>query len=103
MERIAAAVIRPNVNGLQESYLGISLQEITESGTGRLTGAELISANGDKIAQLLRGETIPLTPEETEEVLRSRLYYFPQDLVVVSFWRRTGIRPAGRRGGNADS
>src|SRR5579872_2164953 len=84
MERIAAAVIRPNNNWLQESYLVISLQECTDANASRPTAAELISAHGDKIAQLLRGETVPLSPEETEEVLQSRLSYFPQDLVVVS-------------------
>lgn len=84
MERIAAAVIRPNQDWLQETYLVVSLQEIDDPGHERPTGAELISENGASIAQLLRGETNPLAPQETEAVLRSWLSYFPRDLVVAS-------------------
>jgi len=84
LKQIAPAVVRPNNNWLQESYLVVSLQECTDASVGRLTGAELIAANGEKIAQMLRGETVPLAPQETEEVLQSRLSYFPQDLVVIS-------------------
>jgi len=82
MEQITPAVIRPNSDWLHESYLVISIHDAAQAGE-RLNGFGLLSDNAEKIAQLLRGETTPLAPKETEELLRSSLSYFPQDLIVV--------------------
>jgi hypothetical protein len=84
MERITPAVIRPNNDWLHESYLVVRVHEVCQSGSERPSAAQLVSTSGDKIAQLLRGETVPLAREETEELLKSRLSYFPQDLIVVA-------------------
>ncbi len=40
---------------------------------------------GPAITQIVRGETTPLSDEETAEVLHSRLSYYPNDLLVVSW------------------
>jgi hypothetical protein len=46
---------------------------------------EVIAHHGGDIAQLLRGERQPLSQQEREEVLRHRLSYLAEDLVVPAW------------------
>jgi hypothetical protein len=83
LERITAAIARPTPHWLQETYLVINLQEIRGTGSDRPTAAEILSAHGPVIAQLIRGEVAPLSPRITEEISQRGLSYYPSDLVVV--------------------
>jgi hypothetical protein len=83
LERVAPAVIRPNQDWLQENYLVINVEEIGEPGSNRLHAVELLSAHRQEIAQLVRGESAPLAPMVSEEVLQASLSYYTSDLVVV--------------------
>ena len=83
LSRVAPAVVRLNKLWLQEGYLVISLQHISQAADQRPTAAEIISAHGNEIVQLVRGETLPLDPKTVEETLQARLSYYPSDLVVI--------------------
>lgn len=83
LQRVAPAVIRPIEEWLQEDYFVIELHEAARETGGRMTGADLVSAHGVEIAQIVRGETAALAPRGAEEVLSHSLSYYASDLVVV--------------------
>jgi hypothetical protein len=80
---LAQAVIRPNREWLQEGFLLIELQEAAKSEGQRTGAAELLSAHGSEIAQLIRGEVVPLAPRIVEETVDAGLSYYCSDLVIV--------------------
>ena len=79
--RCGAAMTRGRPTWLSEDYLVVAAHEIT----GRPSADELLAARGPQIAQLLRGESQPLSAQEQEEVLRNRLSYLANDLVVPTW------------------
>ncbi len=82
--RVAAALIKPYDYRLAEDYYVAQLKPLLSSG-GPVTGAELIQQRGAEIAQIVRGEAAPLSDEERNEVLSSRMSYYPNDLLVVGW------------------
>jgi hypothetical protein len=82
IERVRAALIRPRDPWLDEEYYVIHLN--SQKGAAN-TAAELIEKKGMEIAQIVRGELTELAAGETDEILRSRMSYYPSDLVVVGW------------------
>jgi hypothetical protein len=82
LDRARAALIKPYENWLSEDYYIIHLKDTT--GPAPAAGA-LIAEHGREIARIVRGEQAELSPEETEEILGSRLSYYPDDLLVVGW------------------
>jgi hypothetical protein len=56
-----------------------------------VSSESLIASHGGEIAQLLRGERSPLSGEERDEILRHRISYFADDLVIPT-WNSAFIR-----------
>lgn len=83
LQNVAAAIIRPNQDWLQEEYLVINVNEIYVPGGAPPTSAELLATHGHEIAQLIRGELVPLAAKVSEEILETSISYYPSDLVVV--------------------
>jgi hypothetical protein len=86
-DRLGPAVIRRRSQFLAEDYVvfvvtGMDRASTTES---------LLHDRGDEIAQLLRGETQVLSAEERERVLRHRISYLEDDLVVPT-WNAAFVR-----------
>jgi hypothetical protein len=77
-----AALIRPHENWLSEDYYIIHLKDTSKPA---LTAVELIAEHGSEIARIVRGEQAELSLVETEEILGSRLSYYPDDLLVVGW------------------
>jgi hypothetical protein len=50
-----------------------------------LSAEELARIHGSQIAQIVRGEKLPLSNAEQEEVLQSCISYYPTDLLVVGW------------------
>jgi hypothetical protein len=86
MDRIAAAVTRPNQDWLRESYLVTEINEILGESGEHPTSQELRASHGGELVQLVRGETTPLSAKAVEEALQASLSYYPDDLVVISFY-----------------
>jgi hypothetical protein len=82
--RIASALVKPYDYQLTEDYYIIQIRPLLRE-AGTLSAAELIADHGPAIAQIVRGETTPLSADESAEVLHSRLSYFPNDLLVVGW------------------
>jgi hypothetical protein len=79
LERARPVLIQPRENWLSEDYTIIHVKECA------LNAAELIAQHGAEIARIVRGEQAELSREETEEILGSRLSYYPDDLLVVGW------------------
>jgi hypothetical protein len=66
---------------LQEDYFIFHLREIE----GAPLANDLLAAHGDRIAQVVRGEISTLSEGERQEVLQSRISYYPNDLAVIGW------------------
>jgi hypothetical protein len=66
---------------LTEDYLIVAVHDLATP----LEAETLIAERGAQVAQLLRGESQPLSRQEQEEVLKNRLSYFSNDLVIPTW------------------
>lgn len=81
LERAAPALIKNYPEWLSEDYFIFHVREITDS----LAASELIRLHGSRIAQVVRGDTLQLSEGECNEVLQSRISYYPTDLTIVGW------------------
>ena len=82
LERAAPALVKPyKTEWLQEDYFIFHVREIA----GSPSANELLAAHGDRIAQVVRGETALLSEGERQEILQSRMSYYPNDLAVIGW------------------
>jgi len=85
LERVRDALIKPHdkphENWLNEDYLVIHLDRSPGAGTCD----ELFRQHGSDIAKIVRGESTELAEAEKEEILRSRMSYYPDDLLVAGW------------------
>ena len=81
LDRAAAALVKPYSDWLSEDYFIFHVREIA----GSPTAAELVATQGSRIAQIVRGETAQLSEGEQNEILQSRISYYPNDLTVISW------------------
>jgi hypothetical protein len=81
MGRVRSALIGERSSQLSEDYLAFVVHALARP----LTAERLIEERGEDIAQLLRGERQALSRQERDEVLRHRLSYLADDLVVPAY------------------
>jgi hypothetical protein len=93
LERAAPALVKPyTAEWLQEDYFIFLVREID----GSPSANDLLATHGDRIAQVVRGEISQLSEGERQEILQSRISYYPNDLAVIG-WNAAFIydTPAG--------
>jgi len=76
-----SALVKPYPQYLNEDYFVFFMREVA----GNPSAAQLLSACGQQIAQVVRGESAALAESERTEVLQSAMSYYPNDLVVVGW------------------
>lgn len=81
MTRVRGALVGERPSQLSEDYLAFVVHQLARP----VTADQLIEEHGTDIAQLLRGERQALSRQEREEVLRHRLSYLADDLVVPAY------------------
>ena len=82
LERAAPAIVKPyTTEWLKEDYFIFHLREIA----GSPSGMDLLASQGDCISQVVRGENQPLSDGERQEILQSRISYYPSDLAVIGW------------------
>lgn len=81
VDRAGPALRHVRSTFLSEDYLVFA---VTDLGA-RLSADALLEQHGSDIAQLLRGEPLPLSRQERETVLRNALSYLEDDLVVPAW------------------
>ena len=82
LKLVAPALVKPYPNQLTEDYYIVYLREAPGASGGPATAAELLAQHGGEIAQIVRGETTPLSDAERQEILQSSISYYPTDLLV---------------------
>jgi hypothetical protein len=87
LERAAPALVKPYATKedgsdyLQEDYFIFHVREID----GSPSAEELLATERNAIAQIVRGETATLSEGERQEILQSRISYYPSDLAVIGW------------------
>ena len=91
-ERLAHATTEARQTLLTEDYLVFAINELSRPHTAD----ELVEHHGDIIASVLRGERAPLSRQERDEILRHRISYLANDLVIPT-WNAAFVydTPAG--------
>jgi len=79
--RTRPALVKPYGSWLSEDYFIFFMREIQ----GNPAASQLLSACGQQIAQVVRGENAILSDDERREVLQSAMSYYPNDLAVLSW------------------
>ena len=78
LERNVSALVNPYKSFLDEDYHIIHLRDEQDA-------AEVIAQHGAEIAQIVRGETCPLSDSERREIMQSSVSYYRTDLLVVGW------------------
>jgi len=81
VKRLAPAMTAPREHLVTEDYLVFTLTDVDDAPSAEA----LLAAHGSEIAQLLRGEREPLSAQERDDVLRHRISYLVNDLVVPTW------------------
>jgi hypothetical protein len=81
LERAAPALVKPYKDWLSEDYFMFQMRYVN----GNPSAAELLARYGESIAQVVRGETSPISDSERNEVLQSSISYYPNDLAVIGW------------------
>jgi hypothetical protein len=81
IERARPALVKLYDSWLHEDYFVFHVRDIA----GNPSAAELLSAEGGRIAQIVRGENMALSDGEQQEIMQSKISYYPNDLAVISW------------------
>jgi hypothetical protein len=79
--RLAAAIDRPGLAEASEDYLVFHLEPSADAPSG----AELVRAEAQRLARVLRAEPGPLAESQVTDALQLSLSYGPRDLVLVDW------------------
>ena len=81
LERAQPALVKRYPEFLSEDYFIFHVHELT----GRPSANEFVQLYGNHVAQVVRGDRMPLSEGECHEVLQSRISYYPDDLAVIGW------------------
>ena len=81
LELAGPALVKPYPEWLSEDYFIFHVRQAS----GKPSATELCASHGERIAQIVRGETAQLSDGERNEILQSRISYYPNDLAVIGW------------------
>jgi hypothetical protein len=81
VDRCSGAMTNVRQSFLSEDYLIVAVHELATP----VDAEVLLAQRGAQLAQMLRGESLPLSRQEQDEVLRNRLSYLSHDLVIPTW------------------
>ena len=85
MKRAQPALEQPYSSWVSEDYYIIQVGEATDNDGQPMTTSAMLSSHGAQIAQIVRGESMPLSEAERSEALQFSMSYYPTDLIVVGW------------------
>lgn len=85
LKNATPALVQPYEKWLVEDYCVIHVSDAQGDLPEPPSAGQLLSARGAEIAQIVRGESEPLSETEREEALASRISYYPTDLLVTGW------------------
>jgi hypothetical protein len=80
-QRCAASMVKLRDTYVAEDYLAVAVTALDVP----LTADDLLAQRAETLVRIVRGERHPLSRQEQEEVLRHRLSYFANDLVIPTW------------------
>ena len=81
LARCTSALVKPYERWLSEDYFIFHVREVPD----QPAAADLIRDAARPIAQLVRGDRLPLSDGEMTEVLSSRISYYASDIAVIGW------------------
>jgi hypothetical protein len=81
IERARPALVKLYESWLHEDYFVFHVRDFA----GNPSASELLAAEGGRIAQIVRGENMPLSEGEQQEIMQSKISYYPNDLAIISW------------------
>jgi hypothetical protein len=81
LKRAAPALVKPYKEWLSEDYFIFHVREMS----GSPSSADVVANHGQRIAQIVRGETLQLSEGERNEILHSKISYYTNDLAVIGY------------------
>jgi len=78
--KIQKALTDPYEQRLSEDYYIVHIQDANS-----IAAPALLAEHGGEIAQIVRGESSPLSESERAEILQSSMSYYPSDLLVAGW------------------
>ncbi len=81
VDRLRPAVIGLHPTYLSEDYLVYVVHDLEQP----MSAEDLVTSRGDTIATMLRGERQPLSAQEKAKILRHRISYLSDDLVIPTW------------------
>ncbi|HYT66079.1 MAG TPA: hypothetical protein VEL51_06665 [Vicinamibacterales bacterium] len=81
VRRCPEAMVKAREQYVAEDYLAVAVMSLETP----LSSDELLAQRGEVLARIVRGERQPLSPQEQDEVLRNRLSYLANDLVIPTW------------------
>lgn len=85
LPRVAPALYQAYGSHLNEDYYIIQIHQALDEAAKPMTAADMLTARGRQVAQIVRGDSMPLSEAECREVLQSSLSYYPTDLLLVGW------------------
>jgi hypothetical protein len=85
LNRIRPACIQPYESWLSEDYYVIQVKEALDNDRKPLSAARMLAERGEQIAQMVRGDALPLAEAERNEALQGSMSYYPCDLLVAGW------------------
>ena len=85
LPRAGGALLQPYPAHLNEDYYIIQINEALDEAGRPMTAAAMLEKRGGQVAQIVRGDSQPLSDAECREVLQSSLSYYPTDLLVAGW------------------
>ncbi|MCU1337700.1 MAG: hypothetical protein JWO19_3281 [Bryobacterales bacterium] len=82
VERIKDSLVDPYDIWLNEDYYIIHVRETPDNHGQPLPATALLAEHGRHVAQIVRGEALPLSQSEQNDALQAALSYHPCDLLV---------------------
>jgi hypothetical protein len=81
IDRARPALVKLYDEWLTEDYFVFHVRECANNPSAN----DLLAAQGGRIAQIVRGEIVPLSDGERQEILQSKISYYPNDLAVIGW------------------
>jgi hypothetical protein len=85
LNRVKSALIQPYDSWLSEDYYVIHITDARADSGDLIPTAAMLSAHGEHIARIVRGESVALSESERDEALTARISYYPSDLLVAGW------------------
>ena len=92
LELVRPALVKPYSEWLSEDYFIFVVNSADDS----RDAIRLLKERGTEIVDVIRGESVPLSENEKDEVLQSSISYYPNDVAVIG-WNAAVVydTPAG--------